>query len=336
MSRSKSLWLLMVLIAVGRLTSPASAGTILHTGANPQAYLDLGASQVYASVGQIIGADALGSFAASGVLVAPSWVLTAAHVVDGATSLSFDFDGLGGQASGFAAKRWVAHPNWDGNLGKGYDIGLVELVTAANVSPAVRYRGTGELGQIGTSVGFGKTGTGVTGWQDVGDFSELQKRAGNNYIDAWLRTPGKTPRVFLSDFDNPPPDGTFVDDGNNFGGAGPLPLEYSTAPGDSGGGVFIDGVLAGIHSFGWGRLDGNPNSDYDDVSGHTRVSAFNDWIDSVIAGGGGGKPKPPRGPKNTGAEVVLNGAPVPEPSTLWLLCIGGVCLFACWWRKRKR
>jgi secreted trypsin-like serine protease len=328
---------MVVVIAVGCLASPASAGTILHT-VRDQDYLALGGSPAYASVGQIIGTDALGSFAGSGVLIAPNWVLTAAHVVDSATSLYFDFDG-GSVANRFAAKRWVAYPSWDGNLNKGYDIGLVEfgvdLATKAKVSPAERYRGVDELGKIGTSVGFGTTGTGVTGWQNVSDFSELEKRAGNNYIDAWLRTPGKTSRVFLSDFDNPAPDGTFVDDGNNFGGADPLPLEYSTAPGDSGGGVFVDGVLVGIHSFGWGRLDGNPNSDYDDVSGHTRVSAFNDWIDSIISGGGGGKPKPPHGPKNTSDATALGGAAVPEPSTLWLLCIGGLCLVG-WWRKRRR
>ena len=79
---------------------------------------------------------------------------------------------------------------------------------------------------------------------------------GDDYIDALLNTRGKS-RVLLSDFDNP----NNASD-SSWGSSTPLPLEYLIAGGDSGGGLFInvDGIdlLAGVHSFGWGLIDGNP------------------------------------------------------------------------------
>ena len=51
--------------------------------------------------------------------------------------------------------------------------------------------------------------------------------------------------------------------------------------GDSGGGLFIDKKLAGIHSCiytGDGKLD----SSYKDYSAHTRVSLHKPWIDLII------------------------------------------------------
>lgn len=57
------------------------------------------------------------------------------------------------------------------------------------------------------------------------------------------------------------------------------------APGDSGGGVFLtidsQTYLAGVISFVAGT-DGSGNSDYGDVNGFGRVSAFTPWIISTI------------------------------------------------------
>lgn len=254
----------------------ASAGVIRHDRAE-QDHFDL--ATLYPSVGQFKGSTPDYDFFASGTLITSNWVLTAAHVVDDASSLEFT---LG--STKLAATNWYAHPDWDGDLGKGYDIGLVELSNDfPDVAPAKRYAGTDEVGKVGTSAGFGMTGTGETGAVTF----DGKKRAGNNVVDALLRTPGKDNRILLSDFDNPldPAD-------SSWGSSSPLDLEYLIAPGDSGGGLFVevDGIdwLAGVHSFGWGRLDGDPNSDYGDASGHTRVSSFNAWIDSVLNPGGSG------------------------------------------------
>jgi hypothetical protein len=331
MSRFTWLRLFVVLVVVGGLSSPVSAGTI-RDDRSDSLYLDLGALPQYASVGQFIGNG--GGFAASGVLIAPNWALTAAHVVVAASSLDFDLDGPGGTFSAYTATSWIAHPNWNGDLFNGYDIGLVEfsddIAALTGITPAKRYRGRRELGQIGTSVGFGWTGTGLTG----ATIFDGQKRAGNNVIDTLWPTTGR-PRILLSDFDNP-----LNPDDNWSGSATPLELEYMVSFGDSGGGLFVtngrgNDVLAGLHSFmAW--IDEAGDSDYGDISGHTRVSAFNDWIDSIIGGNRRGPPEGKGPPWTRGGTLPSNGAAVPEPSTLWLLSIAGLCLAGRRWRKRRR
>ena len=78
------------------------------------------------------------------------------------------------------------------------------------------------------------------------------------------------------DFDNP----TKASD-SSWGSSTPLPFEYLSALGDSGGGIFINvnGIdyLAGVDSVGVAN-DGNANSDYGDLAGFTRVSQFISWI----------------------------------------------------------
>ncbi|MBI3709862.1 MAG: trypsin-like serine protease [Proteobacteria bacterium] len=282
--RNKVLTILGAALAGMTLAAPAGA-LVIRDGTADSLYTNLANS--YSSVGQIYGTDSQGAFAASGVLIAPGWVLTAGHVTSGATSLTFFLDSGGTnftRSGGVSASQWYSNPRWNGNLSLGYDIGLIHLgtsescVSGGTCAVAQRYTGTSELGGVGTEVGFGMTGTGSTGatiWDGL-------KRAGQNMVDATYRTPGQTSRILLADFDS-----NLASD-NNFGSKDPLGLESLIAPGDSGGGLFenIGGInfLVGITSFGWGRLDGNPDSDYGDVGGWTRVSQFNSWIDSVIGG----------------------------------------------------
>jgi secreted trypsin-like serine protease len=55
-------------------------------------------------------------------------------------------------------------------------------------------------------------------------------------------------------------------------------LEFLIASGDSGGGLFIDNKLAGIHSCVM-TVGKNPQSKYGEESGHTRISNFIEWIE---------------------------------------------------------
>lgn len=313
---------------------PASAGVIRHDVADSK-YLTLGANPAFASVGQVFGNTSSYSFLASGVLIstgADSWVLTAGHVTAGATALSIQ---LGGEI--YDADAWFSHSKWNGDLARGYDIGLMrfdntDIYSDTGVEAATLYGSNGERGErgeIGTFVGYGTTGTGETGWDGS---LPLVKRAGENVIDMFLNTGGKpgNSRVLLADFDNP-----LKDSDSSWGSPDPLALEYLIAPGDSGGGLFlcdedkIQCLLAGIHSFGWGRLDGDPNSDYGDASGHTRVSMFIDWImeamglsgGSTEESGGGGKDKPNKGKKPNGL-MAYPYIEVPEPGTMTLLAVG--------------
>jgi hypothetical protein len=336
------------------ITSPAAA--IVIGSGSEQDYFDLAAN--YSSVGQVSGTTDGGVYLASGVVVAENWVLTAGHVTYGVTPTRFylddggDFGDIGSSdrlAATFDVTFATTYPKYDGGLGDGYDIGLMwvpnltaDKLDALNVTAATLYTDANEGGQEAVMVGYGATGTGSTG---DSTFDGL-KRAGTNTIDAYALTPGRGNRISLVDFD----DGT---SGNNsYGSAAPTELESLIAGGDSGGGLFIDDCgagpiaqcLAGITSFGWGRLDGDPNSDYGDVGGFTRVSYFNDWIMSVInagdptqsgggndtGGNGGGKGG---GPKNKGgafASLVVIDAPEPAPFAILSI---GLTLLA--WRRRS-
>lgn len=331
----RSTWCVRISLAVVLGVCSAGQSGTIRDDVNPQAYLDLGVSSTFAAVGRVDGATRSSHYLASGTLIAPDWVLTAAHVVKGATSLSFT---LGGTT--YSATSWVANSNFNsGNLGAGNDIGLIHLGSpVSGVAPATLYTGSAEMNAIGTSVGYGMTGTGVTGY--VVDWSNIQKRAGQNTVDAFYPVRRGTPNVILMDFDRPG-----VPAESSYGSAVPLDLEYLIAPGDSGGGLFAEfgGItqLIGVHSFGWGKLDGNPDSDYGDVSGDTRVSVFNSWISGAMTGGIGGKGGGGKGSKAAGATDVVLGdyeygaldgvAAVPEPATLSLLVLGGLMI-----RRRRK
>lgn len=232
------------------LLAPSQAVTI-RSDTPMQEYLDLGTQ--YSSVGQIkTSANQYGS----GVLISSHWVLTAAHLTNNKSTLNFTLAG-----TTFTAASRTIHPSWNGDLLKGNDLALLyfnqDLSNLA--SPAPIYTGTDIVGQVGTYVGYGVTGTGLTGG---GSRIDGKKRAAQNTIDGFF-----SPSVFWSDFDHPQLSVA-------------LPLEGLIALGDSGGGVFVNNYLVGINSFI--QSFGNLTADYGDRSGHTLLSSHINWINSVI------------------------------------------------------
>jgi len=195
-------------------------------------------------------------------LVAPTWLLTAAHVADSIPSdirLSVE---LGGKR--YKIAHTLLYPEYDREWTQGdendehdtIDLALVELDTPVeDIQPFDLYDRADEQGQEVLLLGQGQFGNGLKGARG---FDRALRHVTNSIdeVDAyWLK--------FRFDA---PPAGTF--------------LEGVCGRGDSGGPAFIQGndrfLLAGISS--WQQIGDRPLGTYGCVEHYTRVSCFVDWI----------------------------------------------------------
>jgi len=256
------------LMATGSISAIAQAGTIRSDRSDAQ-YRNL--ANLFPSVGSLNLRGSTGSWLCSGTLLNSTWLLTAGHCLDNIQQGTFSIGG-----SNYAINGALTNSGWSSsgrNPGAGYDLGLFRLNrSVTNVTGASLFTGRNEDLQVGTYVGFGATGTGLTGYIAG---SAGTKRAGQNTIGLGTRL-GYSDRVLVSDFDDPR---LATSDPLSQ----PLNLEYNLAPGDSGGGLFINGLLAGVNSF-ISATDGVIDADYGDISGVTRVSSFAAWINNVLRG----------------------------------------------------
>lgn len=191
---------------------------------------------------------------ASAVVISRRWIVTAAHVVKNATNVRVIIRG-----EEYPMKRMVVNEEFKEEVLGMNDIALGESDKdmVLDFYPDL-YDSGEETGKIASMCGYGVTGDFSTGFVK----SDGRKRAGSNMIDKVEN------HVMVCTVE----------------GSRKTSLEYMIAPGDSGGGIFIEKKLAGINSY-VSAADGKPNSDYGDECYHTRISVFAPWIRKHMVGG---------------------------------------------------
>jgi hypothetical protein len=229
------------------LTGIVNAGTI-DPGTSDLKYLAQSSNFTY--VGQLQGRTQDNKlFYASAVAIDDDHILTAAHVIKDIKSCILIVN-----KKEYVITEFVYPPqfNEDDTFGY-YDIALgYSRDKLKLIEYPVLYENNDEVGRLCYISGFGMTGTFNTGAVK----GDNKQRAGSNiidYIDRHLLI--CSPTI----------------------GKGKTSLEFIIASGDSGGGLFIDGKLAGINSCVL-AVKQEPKSDYATECGHTRISLHLDWI----------------------------------------------------------
>lgn len=222
-------------------------------------------------------------------------ILTAAHIVANgpagavsATSVDVIFETPSGAPPiSISPAGFNVHPAWNGVVASGIDLAILELPTAAPAD-APRFdimRSQNEFDQILTISGYGQAGQGQV------QFSAGVKLVGNNVYEATFGND-----ILVYDFDSglAANDAIGIASGGVFADLGLGNAESLAVGGDSGSPAFINGLIAGVHSFRDVLRDqfGNPipgvdaiaglNGSFGELSFDVRVSTQSPWIDSII------------------------------------------------------
>lgn len=290
-----------------------------------QAYRDLAAQAPFDGMVEIEVDTGLGVRRGSGVIVAEGWVLSAAHVTWGAPAADVRVR-HSGHARTARDVRYAA--GWSDapatGLSQGNDLVLIRVGGTPEGHVAILARDSG-IGAIGFLGGFGRGGNGI-----LGASGPAERLVGMNVIDRRVSAPGgggflvtdfddggvarnalaadTVRRTFYdAGFEGPKLTSTVLDSGTGMSRAAwsdlptaaryfpALPdafLEGTSAPGDSGGPLFVadettgEWLLAGVSSWGVNPLlpEGFARTDsrYGDLAFFTDLGAHRGWIAATV------------------------------------------------------
>ncbi|TAD74918.1 MAG: hypothetical protein EA001_15075 [Oscillatoriales cyanobacterium] len=247
----------------------------------------------------VVGYGRDGNIGCTGtLLLSGQHIITAAHCVSAQRNpdrYTVFFDLPEGRVSA-KVRQVIVNPNWNSNdPDSNNDVAILWLErTAPDTADRYDiYRGSDEVGQIATLVGYGQPGIGSQG-ELTGTFPAT-RRSGTNRIDAlgdvFNRDSGvdvKPGTQLAYDFDS----GRSANDGlgrdfriNDLG----TDREVGSSSGDSGGPLLLNGQVAGVVSYAFvpeangADPTGRNDTSYGEIFAATRLSAFASWIDGAIA-----------------------------------------------------
>jgi len=246
--------------------------------------------------------DVGGSFFTA-TLIAPGYVLTAAHVVQGAAASNISFQINGGTSYSVGASNVFVNPDYTGTTTGNLqgdptnhnDLAIIQLA-----------------GSVGSDIPTYSLYNGPMGGQDLNFVSYANsssvKKTGENIVNVVLPSAGNANQNYVFTYDAP---GT----GDSLG----LGREAGLEHGDSGSAAFVNvngqWQLAGINTFEVFYQNG-PTSGYGTGGGGVAVGSYASWINSVIA---------------TQAAPLT---PIPEPQN-WPLLVAGLAVLGFTVRRKK-
>ena len=254
-----------------------------------------------------VGSLNVGGSFFTATMIAPGYLLTAAHVVNGANAANVSFQVNAGTSYSIAASDIFINPGYTnstaGNVANDKtihnDLAIIKLTSTPGADIPFYNLYSGNL--QGADLNFVSYGG-----------SSTAKKTGENIADVLYANAASTNQTYMFDFDGP-------DSSTNVMGLGTLGAnrEASFVSGDSGSAAFVNvngqWQLAGINTFEatFGAGFTSTPGTFGAGGGGVVVNGYSSWISSVIA------------------------TPVPEPESGELLLLGVASLFGLSKRRSK-